>query len=299
VDCGKEAFSESRKAYELIVASATFENSDEANAERATALLAGKMFLSSVSNEEIEAVLQEEPIFQRLYKPAVTGLPADATEIGWQRIQVRRGQRGELEPGKPKDRWTSADREFGYLVQIDGQVRQRNDEFETQAVYFLDRERRNEAISITNRQRVDGQVVWSGTTTVIRRGTMMTLSTTQTAQPVETRDWSVPEEYISRVELELLPRLVALKTPEGSTAEFDFGFLHFNINNQRLQLRRDKFTNVDLVAGWQRISQPGPQQPEISETLDINGDLIRRELPGGVLVETIDGEELRKLQSNR
>jgi hypothetical protein len=299
LDCVTGTFADSRQVYETIVASATFENSDEANAERATALLVGKSFLSSISNEDIEAVLFDEPVFQRLYRPAPTGLPADATEIGWQRLQVRLGQRGELEAGKPRDRWTAADREFGYLVKIDGQINQGSDEFETQAAYFLDRERRNEAISILNRRRVDGQVVWTGSTTVIRRGTMMTLSTTQTAQPVETRDWSVPEEYISRVELELLPRLVALKTPEESTAEFDFGFFHFNINNQRLQLRRDKFTNANLVAGWQRVTQPGPQLPDVTETLDASGDLIRRELPGGVLVETVDGETLRQLQQKR
>src|SRR5690606_20677331 len=144
LDCVSEVFPKAKQTYETIVASATFENSEAARVERATAILSGKAFLASISNEDIEAVLLDEPVYQRLYKPAPTGLPSDAEELGWQRMQIRIGQRGELDPRKPKNQWTSADREFGYLVKTEGQIFNQGMEFEIQAVYFLDRERINE-----------------------------------------------------------------------------------------------------------------------------------------------------------
>jgi hypothetical protein len=298
VDCMAESFARARQVYETVVASATFVDPEQANAERATAMLAGKSFIQSISNEDIEAVLSNDPIYYRLYRPARTGLASDATEVGWQRVQMRLGQRGELEPNKARDRWSSSDREYGYLVKIDGQITQNRTLFEIQAAYFLDRSRRNEAISIVNHQRVDGQIVWTSTVTVIRRGSMMTMNQIQTASPGETRDWSVPDEYISRVELELLPRLVALKTPEESTAEFDFAYLHYNVNNQRIQVRRDRFTNATVASGWIYRSEPGPFLPTVETTLDSKGDLLRRTTPDGVVFEPVTLERLRSLQGN-
>ena len=298
LDCLDKSFARSRQVYETIVASVTFEDPEQTNAERATALLAGKRFLESVSNEDIEAVLSDEPAFYRFYKPAPTGLPSDATEIGWQRVQMRRGQRGELEPGKPKSNWTAADREVGFLVRIDGEFTFGRNQIEMYAAYFLDRERTNEAISTMTRNRVNGELVAERVVTVIRRDRMMTLSSVQTASPAETRDWSVPEEYISRVELELLPRLVALKTPADSPTEFDFGYFHFNVENQRLQLRRDKFSNLNLVKGWEYRSEPGPRIKAVEATLDTDGNLIRRELADGTVMESIEPERLRELQSS-
>lgn len=298
LDCLDKSFAASQRVYETIVASVTFEDAEQANAERATALLAGKSFLESISTEDLEAVLSEEPVFYRFYKPAPTGLPSDATEIGWQRVQMRLGQRGELEPGKPKSSWTSADREVGFLVKIDGQFRFGRNEVEMYAAYFLDRNRTNEAISTMTRNRVNGELVAERVITVIRRDRMMTLSSVQTASPAETRDWSVPDEYISRVELELLPRLVGLKNPDNSPTEFDFGYFHFNVENQRLQLRRDKFSNLDLVTGWEYRSEPGPRIPAVDATLDNEGNLIRRELADGTIMESIEPERLRELQGD-
>lgn len=295
LDCVSEVFPKAKQTYETIVASATFENSEAARVERATAILSGKAFLASISNEDIEAVLLDEPVYQRLYKPAPTGLPSDAEELGWQRMQIRIGQRGELDPRKPKNQWTSADREFGYLVKTEGQIFNRGMEFEIQAVYFLDRERINEAISIHNTVRKDGRVLSVSETTVIRRNKMMTCTFSQTGKEVQTLDWALQDGYISLVELVLLPRLVALKTPENSQAEFDFGFYHFHINRTDVLLRRDKFSNVDLVTGWEHLIKQGPDDPEFRETLDLEGNLIRREMSDGKVMENITAEELRAI----
>ena len=298
LDCVDEAFASSRQAYETIVASVRFEDPEQANAERATALIAGKAFLESVSNEDIEAVLSDEWRYYRFYTPAPTGLPTDATEIGWQRVQIRLGQRGELEPGKPKSNYTAADREFGYLVLMEGEFEFGRNEVEMFAAYFLDRERTNEAVSTMTRNRVNGDLIAERVITVIRRDRMMTLSSVQTGSPAETRDWSVPDEYISRFELEVLPRLVASKTPEGSPTEFDFGYLHFNVENQRLQLRRDQFSNLDLATGWRYRSEPGPRIKPVESTLDAKGSLLRRVLANGTIMEAIEPERLRELQGN-
>ncbi len=295
LDCVKSAFPNSKGIYETIVASAVFENSEQARAERATAILAGKAFLASISNEDIEAALLEEPIYQRVYKPAPTGLPSDAEELGWQQIQIRTGQRGELDPRKPRSQWTSADREFGYLVKTDGQITSQGRQLELQAVYFLDRERRNEAISIHNTVRRDGRVILKSETTVIRRNKMMTCTFNQTGQETQTLDWALQDGYISLVELMLLPRLVAMKTPEGSQADFDFGFYHFHINRTDVLLRRDRFSNVNLAAGWEHTIKQGPDDAEFRQTLDIEGNLIRRILSDGIVVENVTAEEIRAI----
>lgn len=298
LDCMDKSFPNAHRVYETIIASATFEDPEAENAERATALIAGRNFLETVSNEDIEAVLSDEPRYYRIYKPAPTGLDSDATEVGWQRVQMRLGQRGEVDPTHTRDRWTAADREYGYLVKFDAVITQQGITYESRASYFLDRNRTNEVISILNRAIEKDRPTWSINMTVIRRGSMLTLSSVQTASPSETRDWTVPDEYISRVELELLPLLVALKNPDNSAVEYDFGYFHFNINNRAIQIRRDKFSNTDLMSGWEYITQPSPNGQSISAVLNKEGELIRRRTPDGIVTEEITLDRLREIRKD-
>jgi len=298
LDCMDKSFAHSHRVYETIVASATFEDADAENADRATALIGGRNFLESVSNEDIEAVLSDEPRYYRIYRPAPTGLETDATEVGWQRVQMRLGQRGEVDPAHSRDRWTAADREYGYLVKFDAVITQQGVDYESRASYFLDRNRTNEVISILNRIIEKDKPTWSINMTVVRRGSMLTLNSVETGSAGETRDWTVPDEYISRVELELLPRLVALKNPENSAVEYDFGYFHFNINSRAIQIRRDRFSNTDLVSGWEYITQPSPNGQSISAVLNHEGELVRRRSPDGVVTEEISLDRLRELRND-
>lgn len=292
LDCVTADFPAIRTLYESLVASAAFRDPSEVSADRSGALAAGESFLSHLTDADFEAVLDAQPTYFRVYTPAPSGAPGDASEIAYQRIQARKGQAGELDPRKPKDRWTQADREFGYLVRIEARSLSMGGVIDTVSVFFLSRDRKNELWSITMEVRKDkGREQW--VETGIRRAERLTVKTVKAgAEPVSV-DYALPSAYISRVEAFLLPRLVARVGVAAS-----LGFYGYESSLGKLTLRRETFDKED-GGRWALKSQSSENSPVVSSTLDSAGKLVKRLLAEGQIMEPIDQPRLKKLWSDK
>ncbi len=294
LSCSGELFRDARNAYETIIASAEFRDMTEVHAEQHAALLAGSRFLEGVTREDIEAVLDDEPAFFRVYKPATTGATDDAEEIAWRRVQLRLGQLGEVNPEKPQHEWTREDREFGYLARVDALAEQDGITYESRAIYFLSRDRSRETCSIWN-TITNGELDNHFNTTIIRNGRRMTVKTMQKGQGVDVREDMLPEVgYISKFELEVLPLLVARKALQDSPATFDFAFYDYNLAHESLTTRRDRFSNID-IRGWTYETIPARRDEEVRAVLDEQGRLRRRDMPTGQVIEPIEYDRLVRL----
>ncbi|MCA9292778.1 MAG: hypothetical protein KDA20_03070 [Phycisphaerales bacterium] len=294
LDCLSSKFETSRVLYETIAASTKFEDPLAVAEGRAMALMAGAEFLSTITAEDMKSLLSEEPLYLRYYIPSRTGKAGDDNEVAFQKIQIRDGQAGELDFTRGRENWSAADREYGFLVQVDARAMQASTTIDTRAIHFLSRDRAYEAWSITNTLR-DSKRSTSVQQTMIRRDRAMTVKTLREGTPAEVRDWTLPDKgYISEVERYMLPQLVALKNPQSSPARLDFAFFSYDSKNDKLTIRRDEFTNID-IDGWRYTSQPERSEAEIQTILDVTGNLVRRTLDSGIVIEPVTQDRLRRI----
>ena len=292
-------FEDQRKLYETIVATMELRDPAEMQAETLSLILAGDAFLSSVNNSDIESVLDDEPVFYRLYDPARSGSPEDATEVAYQRVVMKEGQYGELSPEKPRSRWTPSEREYGYVVRVDARTLINDQVIDSQAIFFLSKDRTHESWSVTNVVR-QGEALAHWELTGIRRDERLTVKTVEAAGQPTVADYVLPKKgYISRVELYLLPRLLALKgAGEGSASAFDLGFYNYDPALGKITLRRDSFTSTE-AGGWICESRPTENADSQKTWYDDQGDITKRIMVGGRVMEPVAQSRLRKIWENK
>jgi hypothetical protein len=296
--CGEATFDRSRPVYEGIVAAAQFEDPDGLDADKTASILAGEAFLSGVSASDLEAVLEDGPIFLRLFNPASTGAAGDALEIGYQRVELRKGQLGELDPRKPKDAWSLAEREWGFLARVEARTLHGGAVIDSEAIFFLARDGRDETWSIVMERKADGELSRS-TQTLIRRGPRLTVNTNAPGQAPATSEYDLLEEhYLSGVQRYLMPRLIALKTPEGDRPYYDLAFYVFDPARGRVSLRRDEWEPLD-GGGWRCRTSPGEGQLGWTSVYDAEGRLLHRELNPMRRLEPTTRDRLRRLWANK
>ncbi len=294
LDCPKPRFESGiRHLFETVVASAAFRDPAELGADRAAAVLAGDGFLKSLSTTDLEAALDEEPIFYRIYRPAPSGSSSDAEEVAWQRVQMRLGQLGELNPRKAKDSWSTEEREFGYLVRSDARSFVDGTLLDSEGIFFLSRDRLNERSTIRNvvtRGRDSQQL----TLTIVRRDRRMSVLTDQTGQPPRTVEYDLPKDgYLSRVELYLLPRLVTAANFPAA-----MGFYIYDTSLGKVTLRRESFAS-DGGAWTQSTLFTEDITTPIVTTLDRQGRIIRQQLTNGQIMEPIEQDRLKRLWDSK
>lgn len=293
IDCATSAFPTLQTLYETMVATVQFRDPSEMQADRAAAILAGQALLNKVNSADLIAALDDKPIYYRLYKPSKTGAPGDAEELGYQRIQVKAGKAGELDPSKSQSRWTAADRAEGFIVRIDARSLTMGSVVDSVSIFFLSQDRASELWSITMLVRKDGQSEqWIETG--IRRDKQLTVKTVRSGSEPTSADWSpLPDGYISRVESYLLSRLaVRAKTPGL------FGFYAYESALGKMTLRRDTF-DLSEAGVWTCVTQQSENSPAIKSQLDANGLPTKRELPDGGVMEPIEVDRLRRIWKDK
>jgi hypothetical protein len=289
--------------YETVVASMVYEDPALARQEETRRFLAGSELLDTVDTDDLKAIVEAnpEPIYLRIYKPAETGADADATEVAFQKITFKLGQLGELETTTPRSSWTPKQREFGLLVAVEAKAKERDITAETQARYFLSIDRKEEFWLTTTVQR-RGQARFVARETLIRRGNAITVSVTEDGRPPFTRDWNLAEHdnrrfYISRVELYLLPLLIADRYGDTPT-DLDFNFYAYDSTLRRLTQRTDHFSNRD-IDGWQYDSRKSPDGDMVTTVLDTDGRIIRRQPTDDIVVERTTRQRLARIWLNK
>lgn len=303
IDMPRANFATARLTYETVVAAAQFRDPTDMSAERKMLVDAGEAFLQLLSTEDFDNALDKEGnLVLRSYIPAPTGAPNDATEVGFQIISIRKGQLGEVNPSKRREDWNTGEREFGYIVQIDARQLIRDNPadsstpsaiFKSQAIFFLSSDRDRETWSIVNELK-RGKKVDRFTQTVVRLGKKLTAKTEGRTPEPEVGEWSLPEHgYISRVELQLLPRLMAAKNMTGL-----FGFYHYDLFTSKLSLRRDEFKASGT--GYERLARSAEDAAPETIVYDAMGRETRRvSTLNGVVTEPITVDRLKKLWTDK
>ena len=297
------------RLYESIVASASAEDPELSRLDTRNRFQAGAALLASFTAEDLRRVIEAnpDPTYIRLYRPAPTNSPADATEVAFQRIEYRIGQLGELERDTPKSRWSRAQRQFGFIVEVKARTNTQTLTADTNAIYFLSNNLDDEYWSTTtvtsprsasnsDRSNPDNRAI--ARESLVRRGSAVTVAIEETGRPPWTRDWNIPARdgtafYIPRVTLYLLPLLVADRFDETPTT-LDLAFYAYDSSLRRLTTRKDSFDNLDRD-GWLHTSSRAPEQPDITTTLNADGHLVSRELPGGTVAERTTQDRLASI----
>ena len=293
LECAPDIFPRVREIYELMVATTSFRDATELNADRAATVLAGEAFFKGLTNADYDAVLDEEPIFYRLYKPAASGAPSDAEEMGYQRVTMRRGFAGELTPKTPKEKWSEADKQKGIVVRSDARALTEGAVVDTISIFFLSEDRVDELWSITMViRRGSEREQW--TETGVRREDRLSVRTTRTGGEPTSAEWSpLPRGYLSRAETYLLPRLAVTKATPGT-----FGFYVYESSLGKMSLRRDTFQQ-DAQGRWSVTSVPQENSRPTTTELDSGGRIITRNLPGQQVMEPIEQARLRRIWADK
>lgn len=290
LDCIDAEYPRARVAYETILATVRLRGAAELNADRAAGLLAGDRLLAQFNSDDLVNMLPAGPRFYRLYRPGKTGLEGDDTEVAYQVVTMRRGQRGELDPGKPKSRWLQADRDWGIVVNVKSRFLDGNRLVDSEAISFLSNDRESESWSIRMAVK-KGRDAASFTETGARTSDAIEVNIIQPAQPQTTKRWRKPPEgYLSQVETMLLPMMLA-----RARAETEFAFYTYQPQHNDIILRRDALRQSETPGQWLMITRPNEDAAADQTILDADGMIVRKNLASGVVMEAIKVERLMKL----
>lgn len=277
------AFKDVAPIYEAVVATANFVDPARIGAERQQAIATGSSYFAQLTAEDYQAVLDTyakgRTRIDRLYQPSSSG--ADDTELGYKRITAWKGQRGELDAARERARWTSTDKEAGYVLKLEARIVDGTAIYDTISMFFLAEDRSTEAWLVRGSKREGGEIsTW--TETGARDGNNMTVridppdGASQTFKPLIEGDG-----YVSRLESALLPDLLMRRRIPA-----EYGFYVYQSESGTIRLRRDSLGQPEDRAGlWVLTTRLNDDAKPQSTLLNENGDLVRVELPEGRIWE--------------
>lgn len=287
LDCIDAEFDRARSAYETVLATVAITDPAELAADRAAGLLAGDRLLAQFNGEDLLNMLPSTAQFYRLYRPSSDGLEGDEQEVAYQVVEMRRGQRGELDPRKPKSRWMQADRDWGIIATVKARFLDGQRLVDSESVFFLSLDRSNEAWSIHMAVK-RGKDAAIFTETGAREGDAIEVNIIQPGQPQVTKRWRKPPEgYLSQVETLLLPFMLA-----RIGAETEFAFYTYQPQHNDIMLRRDTFERSDRAGEWMQITRPSEDAALDRTVLDADGLIVRKQLASGVVMEAVKFDRL-------
>lgn len=235
-----DAFNRVRGIYETTLATATFADPTMVSASYAAAVKSGVRLFDQVDPDDYVASMGSGEQFHRLYRPAASGSPSDATELGYRSLKFWSGKRGEVDPDRRASEWKGAELEEGYLCQLTVRLLDGANVIDTVGRYFMSPDRQNESWSVVLvRTDQKGRELGRWQETGARAGKDMRVLVVEPGarnRPVE--PFIQGEGYISQFESFLLPSLLMHKAiADGVDAEF--GFYSYRSETETISLRRD------------------------------------------------------------
>lgn len=301
IDIATDALSNIRPMYETIIASAEWTDRVEQDEARRFAARSAIRFMESISSEDLEAVLPEETQYLRVYRPHPGGVDSDAEEIGYQIVEVRKGQAGEIDPNRRRTSWGPADREWGLLATVSARTVLPDAVIDSRAIAFLSNDRENELWTILMEMKA-GSTVQKSELLLIRRGLRLTAKTTLPGQPPIEREDLLPDaeqgQYLSFVERLLLPRLVAHKNPAPDPVSYDFAYYNFDPRRGGVTLRQDTFEKLPNGA-WTGTTIPFEGHEPWTTRYNSEGAIVQRTISPVEVMENVTLQKLRRLWSGR
>lgn len=270
--------------YETIVATARFASSRDLEASRGKAINKGLAALDQLTEAHYaRALTLNTDRWERLYIPSPTGSQADRQDLGYRHIRAWKGQRGQLNPAKPKADYDRVEATEGYLMSM--QVRliapspRGFDISDTQAIFFMTPDASEEAWTVQmTRRPAAGGPPQSFLEVGARSGQSMRVVVEGPGIGAKTiRPILRGAGYICQVQAYLMPALLAQL---GITDEF--AFYAYRSADQAVSLRRLTLEHPGGNSALWRIKTTfgEGELPQIT-TLALSGETLRTELPGG------------------
>jgi hypothetical protein len=299
--CPGGEFDKLRSIYETTLATATFEDVSRAQEQRAIAISNARSIWAEIDEAALREIIQAGPAerWERLYRPASTGLDADATEIGYRRVMIKMGTRGDVDPGR-KTR-TGADNQEGLIVRLDaravddakvvGKDVVRGRIIDSRSIFFMTLDRNEETWAVHNSVREVGNTMKS-TEKGGRLDKSMVVDVEGTGQPPRAiRPVFEGEGYVSRAESILIPTMLVRKQ-----AKAEVGTYVYQSDAGRIRLRRDLLDQPpETPELWRVTTRLGEdKQPQVT-FYNSKGELVRTELADGSVWEPITMERLVSL----
>jgi hypothetical protein len=298
----ESAFTNTRIVYETVVSTANFVDAELLNMQRGMAIKAGAAFLASLTETDYKLAMGEGETWYRLYQLPQGGAPVDAKELGYRGVRFWRGQRGEVDPRKSRNSWTTADQQQGYLAQIRGRIVLEGGMGDTSATYFMSSDRNEETWSVvTAFKDKDGKVIAEARETGARLKDEITVVKEETGRPTShVKPPPTTEGYISQFESYLIPQLMVVKK-----IETELGFYCYQSQpNGSISFRRDEpHREAGGMAGgksaWLVKSTIREDMPAQESLFDEAGHLLKTTLDEGRAWEQVELPQLKRLWENK
>lgn len=279
--------------YETVCASVAYKDASEVTARRAAAVLATDELFADINASDLEMLLDKQLRFFRLFRPSESGRPMDDKDVAWQRISIRSGQAGEINPGKARTSWGAEDREYGFIMQIEARALWLNFVVDSQGIFFLSRDREHERWSLKNTVRKE-TTTDTTTQTLIRKGENLSYVVERPGEPRFTGEFVIPERgYLSKIEATLLPRIVASRDIPG-----EFAYYAFDPGLDTIALKYESFDR-DGTGRWQSTFKHVENALPQTSVYDENGVIVRRTTADGQRMVPIDPERLRTIWNTK
>jgi len=288
INCMGSEFTRVRSIYEAIIAASEIADPTELASRRAAGVTAGETLLADLDAETIASYLRDAPEWRRLYRPGPTGRWSDDTEVAYQSIEIKKGQRGDLATGRTSRSWSAAEREKGFVATVVARYLDGDQTVDILSSYFLSLDGESETWSV--RMRLSDQfesLNW--TETGARAKGKISVTIAQPDGEVTEKAWPVPPTgYLSHVEALLLPRILAERSVEG-----EFAYYRYNTQLGELTLRRDVFEGTS--DGWRLTTRPHEDAPDEILELSTAGDVVTQRLSDDIRGKPLGRKEIASI----
>lgn len=287
-------FEQAKDIYTVLLHAASIGDPAAIAQERSAAVSAGLGVIEKLTIEDMDALVAAAgERWERRYRPVATHDPKDADELGYRRIRVWKGKRGELDTSAGAKKLNSMDSQEGYLVQIDARLVEGQDMIDSKSLFFVTPDRSEEAWTVSlGVQGLKERNKRAYSEVGVRTGKTFSVTVMGTGNGgVVSKPIIETAGYISRVDSYLLPRILVHTKLAG-----DFGFYVFQSDTGTIRLRRDMVTQPeDRPDAWIIRTRIGDDSKEQVSTYSSDGTLVSSILPDGTVWEPTTLERVAQL----
>lgn len=298
-------FPAARPMYEAMVSAAELRDPASINVDRVTAVTAGIKLLESLTAEDYTAILSSPERWERIYKPAASGLDADATEIGYRRIRTQKGPRS-LVDGRASG-GTVTERQEGFIVQMSARFMQDGRPIDSDSTFFVSPDRKDELWQVRLTDRAQGKPV-SMNETGARSERQMTVKVESPGTPGKiVKPSFMPARgvtaggsesdlftaYATRVESLLMPQILLRKQLQA-----EVGVYSYQSDAESIRLRRDLLEHQP-DGSWKLTTRLSEDRPPQVSRYDETGNLIRTDASDGTVWQPTTPQRLMEIWKSK
>ncbi|GIW74537.1 MAG: hypothetical protein KatS3mg103_1059 [Phycisphaerales bacterium] len=279
--CDPQDQAEARLAYLAVLSSARLTGNTQLAAARAVAIETTEALLASLTPSHYrQALALVHQRWDRLSRPAETGLPMDDEELGYRYVRAWEGQRGEINPERSREGWSEEDHQQGYLVRIDGRMAERGPQggwtlIDSRIICFMSFDRRHEAWTATTTYRVDDRPPVVNSEFGLRDGEKLKVARRGTG--ATTLDLVAPPRgWLCLAEFYLLPQLLI-----GRQAEATYGVYAYSIGDTAIRYRQFQLQREQGPAAWRLTTTLGEDEVSAVSMYDAQGNFLGSERGDG------------------